>query len=210
VSESDGAGVVWTEERAQARGTSAEHATREDDVLVEERREQLNAVSEQAVVVRRARVSDVRGIKSIIDTFVGKVLLAKELVTLYEDVQEFWVAEVDGELVGCGGLHVLWEDIAEIRSIAVLPTAARLGIGGLLVERLLAVARDLGLQRVFVLTFETKFFARFGFVEIDGTPVSAEVYEQMRRSADEGVAEFLDLPYVKPNTLGNTRMLLEL
>jgi amino-acid N-acetyltransferase len=167
-------------------------------------------VSEQRVVVRRARVSDVRGIKSIIDTYVGKVLLAKELVTLYEDVQEFWVAEVDGELVGCGGLHVLWEDIAEIRSIAVLPAAARLGIGGLLVERLLAVARDLGLQRVFVLTFETKFFARFGFVEIDGTPVSAEVYEQMRRSADEGVAEFLDLPYVKPNTLGNSRMLLEL
>jgi amino-acid N-acetyltransferase len=63
---------------------------------------------------------------------------------------------------------------------------------------------------VFVLTFETVFFARYGFVEIDGTPVSPEVYEQMRRSADEGVAEFLDLPYVKPNTLGNSRMLLEL
>ncbi|HEX6356895.1 MAG TPA: amino-acid N-acetyltransferase [Actinophytocola sp.] len=164
----------------------------------------------EPVVVRRARVSDVRGIKAIIDTFVGKVLLAKELVTLYEDVQEFWVAEVDGELVGCGGLHVLWEDIAEIRSIAVLPRAARLGIGGLLVERLLATARALGLQRVFVLTFETAFFGKFGFVEIDGTPVAPEVYEQMRRSADEGVAEFLDLPYVKPNTLGNARMLLEL
>jgi amino-acid N-acetyltransferase len=171
-------------------------------------------VSEQQqrepVVVRRARVSDVRGIKSIIDTYVGRVLLAKELVTLYEDVQEFWVAEVDGVLLGCGGLHVLWEDIAEIRSIAVLPHAARLGIGGYLVERLLSTARQLGLQRVFVLTFETKFFAKFGFVEIDGTPVPAEVYEQMRHSADEGVAEFLDLPYVKPNTLGNSRMLLEL
>jgi amino-acid N-acetyltransferase len=167
-------------------------------------------VSQPEVVVRRARVSDVRGIKSIIDAYVGKVLLAKELVTLYEDVQEFWVAEVDGSLVGCGGLHVLWEDIAEIRSIAVLPHAGRLGIGGMLVERLLSVARQLGLARVFVLTFETAFFARYGFVEIDGTPVSAEVYEQMRRSADEGVAEFLDLPYVKPNTLGNSRMLLEL
>jgi amino-acid N-acetyltransferase len=164
----------------------------------------------EPVVVRRARVSDVRGIKAIIDTYVGRVLLAKELVTLYEDVQEFWVAEVAGELVGCGGLHVLWEDLAEIRSIAVLPSAARLGIGGLLVDRLVSVARQLGLQRVFVLTFETKFFAKFGFVEIDGTPVTAEVYEQMRRSADEGVAEFLDLPYAKPNTLGNTRMLLEL
>jgi amino-acid N-acetyltransferase len=166
------------------------------------------------LVVRRARIGDVRGIKSIIDTYVGKVLLAKELVTIYEDVQEFWVAELAGEpgpeLVGCGALHVLWEDIAEIRSIAVLPHALRLGVGGLLVERLVAVARELGLARVFVLTFETEFFARYGFVEIDGTPVSPEVYDEMRRSHDEGVAEFLDLPYVKPNTLGNSRMLLEL
>jgi amino-acid N-acetyltransferase len=164
----------------------------------------------QTLVVRRARVGDVRAIKSIIDTYVGKVLLAKELVTLYEDVQEFWVAEHDDRIVGCGALHVLWEDIAEIRSIAVLPHALRLGAGAALVERLLAVARELGLARVFVLTFETGFFARHGFVEIEGTPVSPEVYAEMRRSADEGVAEFLDLPYVKPNTLGNSRMLLEL
>jgi amino-acid N-acetyltransferase len=167
-----------------------------------------------AVLVRRARIGDVRSIKSIIDTYVDKVLLAKALVTLYEDVQEFWVAELAGEsgpeLVGCGALHVLWEDIAEIRSIAVLPHALRLGVGGRLVERLVALARELGLARVFVLTFETEFFAGYGFVEIDGTPVSPEVYDEMRRSADEGVAEFLDLPYVKPNTLGNSRMLLEL
>ncbi|GAB3450168.1 amino-acid N-acetyltransferase [Actinophytocola sediminis] len=162
------------------------------------------------VVVRRARIGDARTIKSIIDTYVGKVLLEKELVTIYEDVQEFWVGEVDGELVGCGALHVLWEDIAEIRSIAVLPRAARLGVGSRIVAQLIAVARELGLARLFVLTFEMKFFARHGFVEIDGTPVTPEVYEQMRHSADAGVAEFLDLPYVKPNTLGNSRMLLEL
>jgi amino-acid N-acetyltransferase len=163
-----------------------------------------------AFVVRRARTSDVRAIKTIIDGYVGKVLLAKALVTLYEDVQEFWVAERDGELLGCGALHVLWEDIAEIRSIAVVPHALGTGIGHAIVDQLIEVAGELGLSRIFVLTFETKFFARHGFVEIDGTPVSTEVYEEMRRSADEGVAEFLDLPYVKPNTLGNSRMLLEL
>ncbi|OLF05507.1 N-acetylglutamate synthase [Actinophytocola xinjiangensis] len=161
-------------------------------------------------MVRRARIGDVRTVKSIIDTYVGKVLLEKELVTIYEDVQEFWVGEANGELVGCGALHVLWEDIAEIRSIAVLPHAARLGVGSAIVDQLVGVARELGLARLFVLTFETAFFARHGFVEIDGTPVSSEVYEQMRRSVDAGVAEFLDLPYVKPNTLGNARMLLEL
>jgi amino-acid N-acetyltransferase len=162
------------------------------------------------VTVRRARTSDVRAMKALVDQYAGKVLLAKQLVTLYEDVQEFWVAEQGGEVLGCGALHVLWEDLAEIRTVAVQPTAAGRGIGHAVVSQLIAVARDLGLSRIFVLTFETAFFTRHGFVEIDGTPVSPEVYEEIRRSADEGVAEFLDLSYVKPNTLGNTRMLLTL
>ena len=66
------------------------------------------------------------------------------------------------------------------------------------------------MRRVFCLTFEVDFFARHGFVPIDGTPVAADVYAELLRSYDEGVAEFLDLDQVKPNTLGNTRMLLHL
>ncbi|HEU5108875.1 MAG TPA: amino-acid N-acetyltransferase [Micromonosporaceae bacterium] len=160
--------------------------------------------------MRRARTSDVRAMKSILDGYAGRVLLAKPLVTLYEDVQEFLVAELDGELAGCGALHVLWEDIGELRTIAIRSGVTGRGIGHALVDALICGARELGLARLFVLTFETRFFAAHGFVEIDGTPVSPEVYEEIRRSLDEGVAEFLDLPYVKPNTLGNTRMLLEL
>ncbi|AHI00521.1 amino-acid N-acetyltransferase [Kutzneria viridogrisea] len=160
--------------------------------------------------VRRARIADVREIKALVDQYAGKVLLTKQLVTLYESVQEFWVAESDGVLLGCGALHVLWEDLAEIRTVAVDPLALGRGVGGAIVGKLIEEARELGLARIFVLTFETSFFRGHGFVEIDGTPVSTEVYEEMRRSFDEGVAEFLDLPYVKPNTLGNTRMLLEL
>ena len=75
---------------------------------------------------------------------------------------------------------------------------------------MLDVARELHLGRIFVLTFETEFFSRHGFTEIEGTPVTAEVYEEMCRSYDTGVAEFLDLSYVKPNILGNSRMLLML
>ncbi|MEU6129043.1 amino-acid N-acetyltransferase [Saccharopolyspora sp. NPDC047091] len=168
-----------------------------------------------AISIRRARVDDVRGMKALVDSYAGKVLLAKELVTLYEHVQEFWVAELTDEdgaprLVGCGALHVLWEDLAEIRTVAVDPAARGRGVGHQVVGRLVGLARELGLARVFVLTFETSFFGRHGFRPIDGAPVSPDVYDEMRRSADEGVAEFLDLPYVKPNTLGNTRMLLEL
>ncbi|MGH3942427.1 MAG: amino-acid N-acetyltransferase [Pseudonocardiaceae bacterium] len=162
------------------------------------------------MTVRRARVRDVRAIKGLVDRYAGAVLLAKQLVTLYEDVQEFWVAERDGVLVGCGALHVLWEDLAEIRTVAVHPDIIGQGVGHALVAQLVAQGRALGLRRIFVLTFEEHFFARHGFRVIEGTPVTAEVYEEMRRSHDEGIAEFLDLPYVKPNTLGNTRMLVEL
>ena len=81
------------------------------------------------------------------------------------------------------------------------------GVGHAIVTRLLDVARELELQRVFVLTFETEFFSRHGFTEIEGTPVTAEVFEEMCRSYDIGIAEFLDLSYVKPNILGNSRML---
>ncbi|MGH3826340.1 MAG: amino-acid N-acetyltransferase [Pseudonocardiaceae bacterium] len=162
------------------------------------------------IAVRRARIGDVRRIKDLVDCYAGAVLLTKQLVTLYEDVQEFWVAERDATVLGCGALHVLWEDLAEIRTLAVHPDAVGQGVGHTLVAHLVAHGQALGLRRLFVLTFEEAFFARHGFQPIHGTPVSPEVYDEMRRSHDEGVAEFLDLPYAKPNTLGNTRMLLEL
>lgn len=163
------------------------------------------------VVVRRARTSDVADIKRLVDIYAGRILLEKNLVTLYEAVQEFWVAEVDDEVVGCGGaLHVLWADLGEVRTVAVDPKVKGRGIGHTIVDQLLKVARELQLQRLFVLTFETEFFARHGFAEIEGTPVTSEVYDEMCRSYDIGVAEFLDLSYVKPNILGNTRMLLKL
>jgi amino-acid N-acetyltransferase len=174
------------------------------------------------VVIRRARTEDVRGIRRLIDTYsAGRRLLSKATVALYEDVQEFWVADAradegsesspaTGAIVGCGAVHVLWEDLAEVRTVAVDPDWRGRKIGHRLVAALLDAARDVGVRRVFVLTFEIDFFASFGFVPIDGTPVQPDVYEQLLRSYDEGVAEFLDLERVKPNTLGNTRMLLYL
>lgn len=162
------------------------------------------------MVVRRARTSDVPEIKRLIDIYSGRILLEKNLVTLYEAVQEFWVAEFAGRVVGCGALHVLWADLGEVRTVAVDPQVKGRGVGHMIVARLVEVARDLELERLFVLTFEVSFFARHGFTEIEGTPVTAEVYAEMCRSYDTGVAEFLDLSYVKPNTLGNTRMLLTL
>jgi len=163
-----------------------------------------------SVTVRRARTPDVPAIKALVDTYAGsgRKLLAKELVTLYEDVQDFWVADDDGAVVGCGALHVLWSDLGEVRTLAVHPDHQGRRIGRLVLDQLIATARDLGLARLFALTFHTGFFTRAGFEEIDGTPVDPDTYLALRRSNDMGVAEFLGLEYVKPNTLGNTRMLL--
>lgn len=164
-----------------------------------------------APLVRRARTGDVPTIRALVDAYAdNRILLSKATVTLYEDVQEFWVAEVDGRVVGCGALHVMWEDLAEVRTLAVDPAYRGRGIGHAILGRLLEAARELGVRRVFCLTFEVDFFRAHGFEVIDGTPVPTDVYEQLLRSYDEGVAEFLDLERVKPNTLGNTRMLLHL
>jgi amino-acid N-acetyltransferase len=201
-----------------------------------------------AYSVRSARTRDVPVIRKLIDSNVesGR-LLTKATVTLYEDVQEFCVAELaagpvsanavpangvpangvpangvpghgvpgsgasaDGRLAGCGALHVMWEDLAEIRTVAVRDDCRGLGIGHAIVDALLHRARAVGVNRVFCLTFAVDFFGRHGFRPISGTPVAAEVYQELLRSYDEGVAEFLDLERVKPNTLGNTRMLVRL
>jgi amino-acid N-acetyltransferase len=92
----------------------------------------------------------------------------------------------------------------------VKPGLKGAGVGHQLLEKLVETARRLGVRRVFCLTFEVDFFAKHGFVEIGETPVDADVYAELLRSYDEGVAEFLGLERVKPNTLGNSRMLLHL
>ncbi|MEO0011211.1 MAG: hypothetical protein RIQ39_800 [Actinomycetota bacterium] len=163
------------------------------------------------ITVRAARTSDVKEIRALVDSYAAPgQMLSKETVTLYESVQEFVVAEKDGAVVGCGALHILWEDLAEVRTVAVSKDFQKQGIGHSILNEITRRAREVGVKRIFCLTFQTEFFGSIGFVEIQGTPVEPDVYAQLLRSYDAGVAEFLDLESVKPNTLGNTRMLLTL
>ncbi len=162
------------------------------------------------VAVDRARAADVRAIKALVDCYAGPVLLEKTLANLYEDVTEFWVARRGTRVVGCGALHVLWEDIGEIRTVATLPDVRGQGIGHAVCAAIIDEVGRLGLRRLFVLTFEVTFFAGLGFRPIDELDLTPEALTELRSSYDAGVAEFLDLPFVKPNTLGNTRMLLHL
>lgn len=158
--------------------------------------------------IRPARTTDVRAITAVAAPLVEKrILLGKELVELYESIQEFVVAEEDGEILGFGALHVMWEDLAEVRTLAVREDVKGKGVGKKILTELMNRAEDLGVHRVFCLTFEVDFFQSQGFHVISDIPVDAETYAEMVRSNDEGVAEFLDLARVKQNTLGNSRML---
>jgi amino-acid N-acetyltransferase len=158
--------------------------------------------------IRSATTKDVIEIRRLVDTYApDRRLLSKATVTLYEDVPDFLVIEEDSRVIGAGAIHVMWEDLAEVRTVAIFPEFQKKGYGRQLLQALLDRARELGVKRVFCLTFETKFFASQGFIEIEGTPVEPIVYQQLLESYDVGVAEFLNLDKVKPNTLGNTRMI---
>ncbi|MGW8483116.1 amino-acid N-acetyltransferase [Microbacterium sp. NPDC055903] len=158
--------------------------------------------------VRPARSADVLGIHRLLEPMVERrILLGKDLAVLYGATQEFVVAEHEGELIGCGALHVMWEDLGEVRTLLVREDWLHHGVGRAIVDALEARAVELGLSRLFCLTFEVDFFTRRGFSPIGEQVVDPDVYSQLLRSPDEGVAEFLDLAHVKPNTLGNTRMM---
>jgi amino-acid N-acetyltransferase len=166
-------------------------------------------MSASSFTVRTARTSDVPHIQALVEPLVQqRILLGKDRVVFYEAVQEFRVAEnSEGELIGCGALHVMWQDLGEVRTLAVASDWLNQGVGHGLLERIEADARTLGLTRLFCLTFETEFFGRHGFEPISEDIVGPDVFAQLALSPDEGIAEFLDLSRVKPNTLGNTRML---
>ena len=169
-------------------------------------------MTDPGFTVRAARTSDVPRIQQLVEPLVNsRVLLGKDAVNLYGAIQEFRIAEdANGLAIGCGALHVLWQDLAEVRTLAVEPGWLGRGIGHALLDQLEVDARELGLSRLFCLTFEVDFFQRHGFAPMGEETIDPAVYAELLRSTDEGVAEFLDLARVKPNTLGNTRMIKHL
>lgn len=164
--------------------------------------------------IRNARTGDVPRMVELMDPLVARrILLGKDLVDLYAAVPEFLVAiDNDDKVIGYGAVHVMWEQLGEVRTLGVSQEWLGRGVGHRLMAALEDRATALGLTQLFCLTFETDFFLRHGFAEVgeNAELVAIDVYAELLRSNDEGVAEFLDLARVKPNTLGNTRMLKQL
>lgn len=122
------------------------------------------------VIVRKARIADIAGTQKMLGEFAKEGrLLARSLSELYTNVRDMFVAEFveKQQVIGCCSLHIIWENLAEIRSLAVAPSHQGMGIGRLLVEACVAEARQLGIGRLFTLTYETEFFKRMGFLVVD-------------------------------------------
>ncbi|MCX7624918.1 MAG: N-acetyltransferase [Candidatus Sumerlaeaceae bacterium] len=131
----------------------------------------------QQVSLRKARVEDVPRIQKLIHIYADQgEMLHRSLNELYETMRDFTIVEEDGKIVACAAIHVTWDDLAELKSVAVAPEAQGRGYGKLVVNRCLDEARELGLRRVFALTYKPEFFAKFGFQIIDRSMLPHKVW----------------------------------
>lgn len=127
---------------------------------------------------RKAKMTDIESIHSLISQYAKEgLMLARSRSSLYENLREFTVVEDDGRLVGVGGLHILWSDLAEVRSLAIDPAYAGRGIGRELVAVLEREARELGLPKIFSLTYRTGFFSNCGFGEVSHRDMPQKVWK---------------------------------
>jgi amino-acid N-acetyltransferase len=118
-------------------------------------------------MLRKAKVEDIKQIQILINAFAKKdQMLPRSLNELYETIRDFWVYEKNKKVLGCCALHISWENLAEIKSLAVRKDQQSKGVGTKLVCACMAEAKDLGSERVFVLTYQPSFFAQFGFKKV--------------------------------------------
>ena len=128
-------------------------------------------------MIRKARISDARAIHQLLLKYAGQgLMLSRSLPDIYESIRDIYVYEDDSEVSGTAWLHICWEDLAEVRSLAVAEQASGKGVGRKLVEACLEEARQLGIKRVFCLTYQPEFFGRLGFVEIEKSELPHKIW----------------------------------
>jgi len=134
------------------------------------------------MIIRKARLNDVVLIQRLINQYAEEGRMLKRSINeLYENLRDFYIAEEDGNFIGCCALHIVWEDLAEIKSLAVKEEFTRLGIGGRLLEICIKEGRELGVNRIFTLTYEPTFFKRHGFVIIDKSNLPKKIWSECIR-----------------------------
>lgn len=138
----------------------------------------MGASTEPSIAYRKALASDARAIQELVNSLAEDgQLLKRSLSDIYENLRDFTVATHEGRVVACAALHVCWEDVAEIRSLAVERAYQDHGIGSELVRLCVEEARALGVATVFTLTYIPAFFERLGFVETDKADLPHKIWK---------------------------------
>lgn len=128
-------------------------------------------------MIRKAQIADVKNIQKLLMTFANRGdMLSRSLSELYESLRDFYVMEEEGVLLGAAALHIVWEDLAEVRSVAVAEDSGRKGIGSRLVQSCISEAREIGLKRIFCLTYKPDFFGKHGFRLVDKAELPHKVW----------------------------------
>jgi len=133
-------------------------------------------------MIRKATLKDIKDIQGLINFYAKKdQMLPRSLNELYESIRDFFVYEKDGDILGCAALHVTWEDLAEIKSLAVVGSREKEGIGGSLVEAVFEDAKRLKVKRIFALTYVPSFFQRFGFKKVPHSELPHKIWSECIR-----------------------------
>lgn len=128
-------------------------------------------------MIRKAQISDVKEIQKLLMKYASQGdMLSRSLSELYESIRDFYVDVDDGKLLGAAALHIVWDDLAEVRSVAVAEEVGRRGIGSQLVQACIDEARQIGLRRIFCLTYRPDFFATLGFRLVDKSELPQKVW----------------------------------
>lgn len=128
-------------------------------------------------MIRKAHVSDIKAVHKLVNDFSKKqIMIARSLTELYENVRDMIVFEEEGRVIGVCALHILWEDLAEIRSLAVIKEFQGKGVGRSLVKRCLKEAKALGIEKVFTLTYQPGFFEKLGFGVTDKSLLPQKIW----------------------------------
>jgi amino-acid N-acetyltransferase len=142
----------------------------------------MDPVPDTEPVVRKARLSDVNDMFRIINHYAEmQLMLPKTQLQLYENLRDYSIVTDHSDanrVLACGALHIYWENLAEVRAVAVAPGITRRGIGTILVDQLIEEARELEIEQVFVFTYEPKFFAKFGFIQVEHRTMPLKVYNE--------------------------------
>lgn len=130
-------------------------------------------------MIRKAKIRDIKQIQNLINYFAKQdLMLPRSLNELYENLRDFWVCEENGKVMGCCALHISWDDLAEIKSLAVQKSRQKRGIGRGIVQACISEAKGLGAQRLFVLTYKPNYFKKFGFKKIKYSELPHKIWAE--------------------------------